>query len=663
MLKKLSDSKNNTMKKNSVLLLLLVLNYFNTFSQKEYAFGKPTAEELALKTYKLDSTANAVVLFESANTTFSVGNHHIMVNTSFYKKIKIFNKEGFKHASFAIPLYNDRDNEEYVKDIQGITHNSLSKTILKKSQIFEKRVNDRWREVKFTMPNLKEGSVIEVMYTIKTPFKFNLTGWEFQSDIPKKYSQFSALIPGNYIYNRSLTGYLKLNVNDARIVKRCFSVPGFATSSDCEKLVYAMENIPAFEEEEYMTARENFLSRIKFELSKTVWFDGTKRKYTSTWKAVDKEFKTDKNIGGQFRKSSFFKNKIPTEITLLNSDLEKAKAIYTFIQNHYTWNKKYSIFKNVNIKKAYENRVGNVGEINISLINALKFAGLKTELVLISTRNNGFPTKLHPIISNFNYVIAKVNIGDSYYFLDATNKLLPFGMLPFRCLNHYGRAMDFKNESYWIDIVPSKKSKTKLYTSLTLNEDGTITGKLRKVKFWHDALNRREAIENYSEDDIISDFEDNYDNLEVVNYTIENKTDIDKPLIETFEILIDDINDTETYFLNPYFGERFTKNPFNQKNRLYPVDFGYPRTYSANIVLHIPESYKIHSFPEPKSVVLPESGGSYKFLTNSSNNSLILSSTVKINKPTFFNFEYQPLKEFFKIIVNTQKTPIEIKKL
>lgn len=649
--------------KKKIILLILTFNCFFIYSQKEYTFGIPTNEELTLKIYKLDSTANAVVLFESANTTFTVGIYNVIVSTSFYKKIKIFNKEGFKYATFSIPLYNDKNDKEHVKDIKAITHNNFNKTFLTKSQIFEERVNDRWREVKFTMPNLKDGSVIEVMYTINTPFKFNLTGWEFQSDIPKKYSQFTALIPMNYVYNRSLTGYLKLSINDARIVKKCFSVPGYGSSSDCEKLTYAMENIPVFEEEEYMTTKENFISKIKFELSKTLWFDGTKKKYTSTWKAVDREFKTDKNIGGQFKKASFFKNKIPKEISLLNSDLEKAKAIYVFIQKHYSWNQKYSIFKNVNIKKAYENKVGNIGEINISLINALKFAGIKTELVLLSTRNNGFPTKLHPVISDFNYIIAKVNVGDSYYFLDATNKLLPFGMLPFKCLNHFGRVMDFKNESYWIDIVPSKNSKTKLYVSLTLNEDGTIIGKLRKVKFWYDALNRRKSIENKSEDDIISDFEDNYDNLEVINYTIENKTTINKPLIETFEVLIENFDNSKTYFFNPYFGEKFSKNPFNQKDRLYPVDFGYTRTYSANVILNIPENYTIHTFPKSKSVKLPENGGSFIFLVKSTSDSFILSSNIKISKPTFFNFEYKPLKDFFNIIVNTQKIPLEIKKL
>lgn len=61
------------------------MNCLFTYSQKKYTFGKPTTKELALKTYKLDTTANAAVLFESANTTFKVGVHNVIVSTSFFK--------------------------------------------------------------------------------------------------------------------------------------------------------------------------------------------------------------------------------------------------------------------------------------------------------------------------------------------------------------------------------------------------------------------------------------------------------------------------------------------------------------------------------------------------------------------------------------------------
>lgn len=652
------------MKKIAILLLSFIT--INSFSQKnkEYTFGELKNEELNLKIYNLDTIANALVLYESGYTDFKIKNDKVIISTRHYKKIKIFNREGYKHASFSIRLYNNKTGFESVDAIKAITHNNLHKTFLSKSEIFEEKVNENWKEIKFTMPNLKEGSIVEVEYTIETPFKFNLTGWEFQSDIPKIFSQYKASIPGNYYYNRKLNGYLKLKTNSSTIKKDCFSIPGNAGSANCEEITYVMENIPAFEVEEYMTDKENFISKIKFELSEFLWFDGTKEKYTTTWEAVDREFKTDKNIGGQFKKNKLFSDKLPTEIKLLNSDLEKAKAVYSFIQNHFTWNTKYGIFGNINLKEAFENKVGNVGEINISLINALKAAGLKGELILLSTRENGFPTKLHPVITDFNYIIAKVTIDNKTYLLDATNKLAPFGLLPFKCLNGFGRAMDFENESYWIDIVPVNTSKTNLSVSLKLNNDGTFNGKYKKESYGYQALFRREIILNKSNDAIISEFERNFNNLEVIDYKIENQTDFEKPLVEIINVLIKNDDNATTHYLNPFFDEQFKENPFKQENRLYPIDFGYPKEYNVDFLLELPLNYTLKSFPESKAYALPKNSAKFILtMKNNEENIVALNSSIIIDKPVFNNFEYESLKILFKHIINSQKTDLIIKEI
>lgn len=644
-------------------LLICLTSLISTAQNKDYNFGKITKEEYLFKKEVLDSTANAIVLFESGNSIFKVENNLVVVKTTYYYKIKIFNSEGFKHANFSIPIYNNKANKETVKDIKGITHNGTHKTSLMKKNVFTEKINENWKSVKFTMPNLKDESVIEVTYTLVTPFKFNLTGWEFQSDIPKVASQYKASIPGNYIYNRKLIGNLRLKVNTSTIKKKCFYVTGYSGYANCEEITYRMENVLPFIEEDYMTSANNFKSKIKFELSESIWFDGNKNKYTSTWKEVDREFKTDKNIGRQLKKTKYFEELIPTEIKNIPNDLDKAKAVYTFIQNHFTWNEKYSIFKNVKIKDAIKNKTGNVGELTISLINALKYVGLNAELLVISTRNNGFPTKLYPVISDFNYVLAKLNLNDKVYLLDVTNKLMPFGMLPFRCLNSYGRVMDFENDSYWFDITTEKNSKLVDYASLELNENGIIFGEIRRVRAGYHALNKREEYQTKSEDEIADEFENIYTNLTVENYTLENLDDIDKPLIETFQIEMDYNNTSKIYF-NPFFSGSFKENPFKQENRLYPVDFGYQRKYSLHLKLELPDNYKIDSEVKPVNLKLEKQGGSLILIPEKHEDyKYTLSSFFTIGKTIFYKNEYGGLKEIFKQTINSQKTPIIITKM
>ena len=649
-----------------LLFLTLIFISISFYSQETtYTFGEITSNDLSFTAKQIDSTANAVVLYESGDSKFKVDNTTINVYTTYYFKIKLFNTEGFKHGTFSIPIYNNKSKSAKVVSIKGITHNNnnTNKTHLSLSNVYTEQENTNWKFVKFTMPNLKKDCIIEVTYTVVTPFLFNLTGWNFQSDIPKLTSQYKALIPGNYFYNRSLTGYLKLNLNSSTVKKHCFKVNGYAGDANCEEIIYGMKNIPAFIEEDYMTSKKNFISKIKFELAESVWFDGTKKSYTTTWDAVDREFRTDKNIGAQFRKINYFEDLIPEEIKNIPNDLDKAKAVYTFIQNHYTWNERYGIFKNARVKQAFENKTGNVTEINISLINALKTVGLDTELVLSSTRNSGVPTKLYPIISDFNYVLAKVNIDDQYYLLDATLKLNPFGLLPFKCLNSYGRAMDFKNDSYWVDIKPTSNNKTNLYASLILNEDGTIHGKLRRVSTGYHALSKRIEILSKDNDEIADDFENTFSNLTVENYTLEYKNDIDKPVIEVFDFVITYDNSQKIYF-NPFFGGSLQENPFKQEQRLYPVDFGFRKKYILHFSLELPDNYKIESIPESVNLKLAEKSGSFELGSKlNEDNKYNLHSKLTIDKTIYNSNEYNSLKKLFEYTINAQKKPIVIKKV
>jgi len=199
-----------------------------------------------------------------------------------------------------------------------------------------------------------------------------------------------------------------------------------------------MKDIPAFKtDDDYMLAASNYISRIEFELSVYHRLDGTKDTYTKSWKDVDMEFKTDKDIGKQLSKKGFFEKNVPENLLSSGDQLTKAKNIYKFVQNHFTWNGQYSTYGKARVKDAFNSKKGNAWEINMSLINLLNAADIKTNLMLSSTRQNGLPKKMHPVISDFNYVIAKTEIDGKDYLLDATDKFTPFGTLPFNALNHY----------------------------------------------------------------------------------------------------------------------------------------------------------------------------------------------------------------------------------
>ena len=208
------------------------------------------------------------------------------------------------------------------------------------------------------------------------------------------------------MYNKRLKGFKKLDIKKQSIKKRCFYFMGLEKEADCEELTYAMRDITAFKEEKYLTSKKNYLSGIAFELSEYHYFDGRKEKFTKTWKDVDKQFKYDYEIGRQLKKIGYTKKLLPQELFVEPDDLKKAINTYHYIQNYFNWDGKHRLFKDVDFKKAFKTRVGNATEINIALCNALNAVGISTNIMLISTRKNGLPTYVHPVMSDFNYAIV-----------------------------------------------------------------------------------------------------------------------------------------------------------------------------------------------------------------------------------------------------------------
>src|SRR5690606_10236587 len=127
---------------------------------------------------------------------------------------------------------------------------------------------------------------------------------------------------------------------------------------------------------------ENYRSRLEFELAEYRGFDGQGQKFTQSWEDVDKEFRTDKDIGGQLRKRNYFERNVPLDLISGEGDaLAKARGIHQFVKAHYSWNGKFGIFRDNRVKQAFDAKTGNVAEINITLINLLNAAGIETDLM------------------------------------------------------------------------------------------------------------------------------------------------------------------------------------------------------------------------------------------------------------------------------------------
>lgn len=645
------------------IITILCFASFLAYGQKEKstALGETTIEELKMQVYEKDSTASAVVLYEHGNLYVNP-KRSFNFTTDFYFRIKILNKEGFEQATIKIPFYG----KEKVHDIKAITYNlskvgELQKNYLSERKVYTKQTNEKWQEVSFTLSNIKIGSVIEYKYSVTSPYS-GIDDWYFQSDIPKIKSNLNAAILGNWKYNARLIGFLKLSRDNPSIKKGCVYIPAIGTGT-CLLLDFGMEYIPAFKEEEHMLSKNNFISRLSFNLKSYTNLKGEVTNYTKTWKAADKKLRTD-FIDNQNAKKSFFKKKIVHDTILSNpNELTKAHHIFSLIKDHFTWNGAYWPSKKVSVKKAFEAKKGNIFDINLSLFNALQAAEIESKLVLLATRSRGLPTKLYPVYDDFNYLIVKVVLDDETYFLDASNKNLPFGLIQFEALNGQGRVMDFTNGSYWEDINQHLLSYKSTRLFLLFDEENS-NGTLRVNSEGYIALKKRKQLIGVNEDDILSDFETKYPDIEVDEFKIDNLYDPNKKLSETYTIIIEHEAITgKKILINPFFIDKLTVNPFKMNKRQYPVDFGFKRKITYFLQLKIPTGYIIKNLPKNKSLSLPNKGGKLIFKVAQEKNTVNLYLIYMINKKTYTSDEYFYVKEFYNQLIKTQDSYIELEKI
>ncbi|WKZ60593.1 MAG: DUF3857 domain-containing protein [Cyclobacteriaceae bacterium] len=648
-----------------IALLLTSLSIAAVAQQYGFPFGKTLFDELTMTTYERDTSASAVVLNEFGNAYIESENYNLIFN--YHVKIKILKKDGLSQADIAIPLYKSASGKkEEIKDIKASTFNLVNNRIEESSldvrNVFTEDLNKYWDQKKFALPNVRVGSVIEIVYTIESPFIFNFRKWEFQADIPKIQSEYWARIPGNYVYNITLKGFLKLTKNENSLISKCITIgSGYnAGSADCAQYKFAIKNVPAFIEEDYLTAKSNYLSAINFELSEIRHFDGRVDKITKEWKDAELELKKEQRFGGQLRRGKDISQKINEIVAGISDPAEKARRIYNFIKTWYRWNETYGYFSEFGIKKAFDTKTGNIGDINLSLIAALNFGGLSADPMLLSTRKNGLPIELHPVLSDFNYVVARVVIGDQIIFLDASDPFLMFGMLPERCINGKGRVFTDKG-SFWEELKPKEKSKKITMLNLSLEQDGSFIGTIEHTYYGYRSVDQRKYIASFnSVDEYLSSIKKKLPSTEIISHEIEGFDDFESIIKEKFEVVIEGFDDLNknNLLLNPFFTDKIESNPFKSNERLYPVDFGVPLERTMILTLNVPTEFELIGKPESNALVLPNSGGKFLFDITSRENQLQINYSLAINKTVFHSQEYQYLKELFSRIIQTQQSDL-----
>ena len=648
------------MKKVSIAVVLFLISW-SAFAQK-YELGKVTVEELSQTKHPLDSAAAAAVLFKIGKTSFDLNPEgYFLLVAEVRQRVKIYKKEGYERATIEIPYYTGGKTVRLYFD-DAVTYNlvggKIEKTKLKSDGEFTEVVNENYSIKKIALPNVKEGSVIEYRYTLKTPYFTVFPEFYFQGEYPVNYVQFTTQIPQYFTYRRFMKGFFNVNMTPETVVRN--TVRNYNES----KAVFTAENITALKDESHVHNIDNYTSSIQYELASTNFPSDGEKKYSIDWESVTKTIYDDKDFGDELNYKSYFEKDLEPLLKTVASREERINLVFNYVKSRMNWNEKKSYYCNVGVKKAYNEKVGNVAEINLMLTAMLRYAEVKANPVLVSTRDNGIA--LYPNRGAYNYVIAAVELDNKQYLLlDATTKNSLPNILPLRVLNWNGRMIRPNKTSEEIDLTPKMNSKETVNVIATIGADGSITGKARDQYFDYNAFVFREHYLTMSKDSYLEQTEKKYNGIEIGEYATVNDKDLTKPIIENFDFKHGNITEKigDKIYFSPMLYYARTENPFKDEVREYPVDFQFPYQDKYSFTIAIPDGYEVESLPKPLAISMEENIGLFKYNISNSGKQIQLMVSLDINYPFVPSQYYETLKNFYKTMIEKQNEKVVLRKV
>lgn len=647
-------------------------------------FDKVTARDFSLDGINVDTSYGAVVLAEVGKSSF-VANKKGFFSIVFkcQKRIKILNQKGFDIATVKIPLYKSvkTDDEETLESLRASTYNlvdgKIVETELDKSNVY-KEVQDKNHTLrKFTMPAIREGSIIDISYTIYSDFLFNIQPWSFQGAYPRLWSEYDLNLPEFFEYVFLSKGSHPLHIKDRKEKYQTYNVriPSDNPTLMSDEVVslnstnginrWVMKDVPALKEEKFTSSLDNHTARIEFQMSGQKFPNMPHTDIMGSWSKACLELMKDVEFGGSFKETGKWLSEAMAALKLEGKQpMEKAKAIYSYIQKNFSSKGIRGIYTSQPLKETFNSKKGYVPDINLLLTLFLKKADMNVYPVLVSTRSNGIATEQFPILNQYNYVVSKLQYNAEVYYLDASQPFLGFGKLPQYCYNGPGALIDFlhASEPLYADSITEQKMTNIILLNDEKNKN-LWSGNFMSSIGYYESYGIKDEIQEKGKDAYIKKLTDSYSgDLSIEDIDIKELDNNDKPVQVNYILKINRTEENDIIYFNPMIKEGIKENYFKSEDRKYPVELPYKINEIYTFHIQVPEGYVVDEVPKSVRVSLNETDGSFEYIVSKSNEDVSLRTQIKINKAIFMNDDYESLRSFFDYIVKKHAEQIVFKK-
>ena len=359
---------------------------------------------------------------------------------------------------------------------------------------------------------------------------------------------------------------------------------------------------------------------------------------------------------------------------------EIAFKIYTYIEENITYSSldfRQSGYVPQKPSKTISTKLGDCKDVSTLFVAMAQKAGLKANLVLVLTNDNGRESLKLPAI-DFNHCIVKVKLDNKDYFLELTNKYLPFKALPLSLYKAKALVVSFdkaENEKSEVINIPFDNTVRNIKkTSTTINVEDNVKNysNVHKIKGQSKAYYNELFSEATTEDVRRKEVEEDINNKlnKVISLEKVQRTDNKEKFTEdiTFETkfsITEKLQSVGSLKIMeiPYLDKVYTRDIITKEKRNYDINYtAYENTneYITEVVLNIGEGKKFIEIPESKK--LSFKGHLYEIKYELvAPNSLKVTREVKVPWDNIKTTEYADYKKYVEDVIATEEEIIGFK--
>lgn len=629
--------------------------------QPNLKFGSPTKEEMELTSCPYDSAAKAMVLCSTTDVIYSMNTNSFKVEYTIKKRIKVLSQEGTDEANVSIPYYQASTGGSTGERLYGIkataynmVNGKVVKTKMGSDLIFEERLDKNHMRTKFTVPQVKAGTVIEYQYVKSSDFFYQIDDWYAQEEIPVLYASLDITIPSIFLFNIEQGGANYLQSAQESSTQR-FGAEGDPTLAN--RYTFSGQNLPALKSDKFVWCPTMYASKISFELRNISIPGSYYKNFSTTWQDIDDILMKDDDFGDKIKRSNPLKDEMAAaRIDTISSFKGKLEAVYKLLHKKVKWDGSYALLGNGSRNVLKEGKASNA-DINFLLMNMLKTLKIKTVPLVLRTRDLGILPITHPSLESINTFVVGIYENDStMHVMDGSAERGYIDVLPLPLLT---TAHEVNGGQ--VNLMGKAQAKASTFVKAQMKADGHIVGSMQTRYYDIASMMKKKSMAAAKDSaEYVKEQAQNY-GFAITRFTTKNAKKYGNQMEQRLEFEKEG-EPADVIYLNPIFVPPFDEVPFTAAERTMPVEFDAPmsETYVARI--KFPAGYALEELPTPVYYKNADNTAIFKMNAQMEGDVLLVNYSFSLRKALFLQNEYDGLKSFMESVHNKLKSVVVIKK-